>query len=84
MSQQDSPAKKSEKSKDKEEIKKEEEKEEEKVEPAPIGRLLKYNKPEWCFMIVGSFCSALVGVYNVHNIIYFIFNSMKKLLSPCQ
>ena len=34
---------------------------EEKVEPAPISRVLAYNKPEWHLMGIGVFFSALHG-----------------------
>uniref|UniRef100_A0A8C5R9Z2 Bile salt export pump n=1 Tax=Leptobrachium leishanense TaxID=445787 RepID=A0A8C5R9Z2_9ANUR len=34
---------------------------EEKVEPAPVARILKYNAPEWPYMLVGSFGAAVNG-----------------------
>ncbi|KAM8934651.1 bile salt export pump-like [Pelodytes ibericus] len=33
----------------------------EQVEPAPVARILKYNAPEWPYMLVGSFGAAVNG-----------------------
>ncbi|XP_066928852.1 ATP-dependent translocase ABCB1-like isoform X2 [Clytia hemisphaerica] len=43
----------------------EEEEEEDKPEPAPMGRVMKLNAPEWPYMAVGSFFAALVGAFPV-------------------
>ncbi|XP_068702225.1 ATP-dependent translocase ABCB1-like [Montipora foliosa] len=36
---------------------------EEEVEPAPFFRILKLNKPEWPFMVVGSISAAINGLF---------------------
>ena len=36
---------------------------EEEVEPAPFFRILKLNKPEWPFMVVGSIAAAINGLF---------------------
>ncbi|XP_076025922.1 bile salt export pump [Genypterus blacodes] len=36
----------------------------EHVEPAPVARILKYNKPEWPHMLVGSVGAAVNGSFN--------------------
>ncbi|KAM4560550.1 bile salt export pump isoform 2-T2 [Odontesthes bonariensis] len=41
-----------------------EEDEEEIVEPAPVSRILKYNLPEWPYMLFGSFGAAINGGVN--------------------
>ncbi|XP_075951113.1 bile salt export pump [Anarhichas minor] len=41
-----------------------EEEEEEPVEPAPVARILKYNRPEWPYMLFGSFGAAINGGVN--------------------
>ncbi|XP_031707885.1 bile salt export pump [Anarrhichthys ocellatus] len=41
-----------------------EEEEEEPVEPAPVARILKYNIPEWPYMLFGSFGAAINGGVN--------------------
>ncbi|XP_034006913.1 bile salt export pump isoform X3 [Trematomus bernacchii] len=40
------------------------EEEEEFVEPAPVARILKYNAPEWPYMLFGSFGAAINGGVN--------------------
>nr|XP_014435355.1 bile salt export pump isoform X3 [Pelodiscus sinensis] len=40
------------------------EKEEEDVEPAPVTRILKYNAPEWPYMLFGSVGAAVNGAVN--------------------
>ncbi|XP_029941978.1 bile salt export pump-like isoform X2 [Salarias fasciatus] len=40
------------------------EEEEEAVEPAPVARILKYNAPEWPYMLFGSFGAAINGGVN--------------------
>ncbi|XP_013882565.1 bile salt export pump isoform X2 [Austrofundulus limnaeus] len=40
------------------------EEEDELVEPAPVARILKYNIPEWPYMLVGSFGAAVNGGVN--------------------
>lgn len=37
---------------------------EEHVEPAPVARILKYNQPEWPYMLVGSLGAAINGSVN--------------------
>ncbi|XP_028291135.1 bile salt export pump isoform X2 [Gouania willdenowi] len=41
-----------------------EKEEEERVEPAPVARILKYNRPEWPYMLVGSLGAAINGSVN--------------------
>lgn len=41
-----------------------EEEEEEAVEPAPVTRILKYNIPEWPYMLFGSIGAAINGGVN--------------------
>ncbi|XP_029306488.1 bile salt export pump [Cottoperca gobio] len=41
-----------------------EEEEEEQVEPAPVARILKYNIPEWPYMLFGSIGAAINGGVN--------------------
>ncbi|KAM9342259.1 bile salt export pump [Pholidichthys leucotaenia] len=36
----------------------------EKVEPAPVARILKYNQPEWPYMLLGSLGAAINGSVN--------------------
>ncbi|KAM9305687.1 bile salt export pump-like [Gastrophryne carolinensis] len=36
----------------------------EDVEPAPVARILKYNAPEWPYMLLGSFGAAVNGAVN--------------------
>ncbi|XP_018424050.1 PREDICTED: bile salt export pump-like [Nanorana parkeri] len=38
--------------------------EDENVEPAPVARILKYNAPEWPYMLFGSFGAAVNGAVN--------------------
>uniref|UniRef100_A0A8C3FL19 Bile salt export pump n=1 Tax=Chrysemys picta bellii TaxID=8478 RepID=A0A8C3FL19_CHRPI len=40
------------------------EEEEEEVEPAPVTRILKYNAPEWPYMLFGSVGAAMNGAVN--------------------
>uniref|UniRef100_A0A8C9ZPP1 Bile salt export pump n=1 Tax=Sander lucioperca TaxID=283035 RepID=A0A8C9ZPP1_SANLU len=45
--------------------------EEEIVEPAPVGRILKYNIPEWPYMLFGSFGAAINGGVNpVYSLLF--------------
>ncbi|KAM3607026.1 uncharacterized protein V6R79_000817 [Siganus canaliculatus] len=37
---------------------------EERVEPAPVARILRYNQPEWPYMLVGSLGAAANGAVN--------------------
>ncbi|CAJ1079341.1 bile salt export pump [Xyrichtys novacula] len=37
---------------------------EEEVEPAPVARILKYNQPEWPYMLLGSLGAAVNGSVN--------------------
>ncbi|KAM9836236.1 bile salt export pump-like [Aulostomus maculatus] len=49
----------------------EEEEEEEHVEPAPVARILKYNLPEWPYMLFGSFGAAVNGGVNpVYSLLF--------------
>uniref|UniRef100_A0A3B3Y5I2 Bile salt export pump n=1 Tax=Poecilia mexicana TaxID=48701 RepID=A0A3B3Y5I2_9TELE len=49
----------------------EEEKEEELVEPAPVARILKYNAPEWPYMVFGSLGAAVNGGVNpVYSLLF--------------
>lgn len=36
----------------------------ERVEPAPVLRILKYNRPEWPYMLLGSLGAAVNGSIN--------------------
>ncbi|XP_030209850.1 bile salt export pump isoform X2 [Gadus morhua] len=48
-----------------------EEEEEEPVEPAPVARILKYNSPEWPYMLFGSFGAAVNGGVNpVYSLLF--------------
>ncbi|KAL7855108.1 hypothetical protein SRHO_G00172980 [Serrasalmus rhombeus] len=45
--------------------------EEEVVEPAPVTRILKYNAPEWPYMVFGSFGAAVNGGVNpVYSLLF--------------
>ncbi|XP_010765740.1 bile salt export pump-like [Notothenia coriiceps] len=47
------------------------EEEEEFVEPAPVTRILKYNAPEWPYMLFGSFGAAINGGVNpVYSLLF--------------
>ncbi|KAK0147330.1 Bile salt export pump [Merluccius polli] len=49
----------------------EEEEKEEPVEPAPVARILKYNTPEWPYMLFGSFGAAVNGGVNpVYSLLF--------------
>lgn len=39
-------------------------KDEEVIEPAPVARILKYNCPEWPYMLLGSLGAAINGSVN--------------------
>ncbi|XP_073702287.1 bile salt export pump [Garra rufa] len=39
-------------------------KDEEVIEPAPVARILKYNRPEWPYMVLGSLGAAINGSVN--------------------
>ncbi|XP_032412382.1 bile salt export pump isoform X2 [Xiphophorus hellerii] len=48
-----------------------EEEEEEPVEPAPVARILKYNAPEWPYMVFGSLGAAVNGGVNpVYSLLF--------------
>ncbi|XP_061840917.1 bile salt export pump-like [Nerophis lumbriciformis] len=48
-----------------------EEEEEEPVEPAPVARILKYNVPEWPYMLFGSLGAAVNGGVNpVYSLLF--------------
>ncbi|TRY82938.1 hypothetical protein DNTS_008431 [Danionella cerebrum] len=43
----------------------------EEVEPAPVARILKYNAPEWPYMVFGSFGAAVNGGVNpVYSLLF--------------
>lgn len=45
--------------------------EEEPVEPAPVARILKYNAPEWPYMLFGSLGAAVNGGVNpVYSLLF--------------
>uniref|UniRef100_A0A7N8WJQ4 Bile salt export pump n=1 Tax=Mastacembelus armatus TaxID=205130 RepID=A0A7N8WJQ4_9TELE len=49
----------------------EEEEEDELVEPAPVARILKYNMPEWPYMLFGSLGAAVNGGVNpVYSLLF--------------
>ncbi|XP_062869573.1 bile salt export pump isoform X2 [Trichomycterus rosablanca] len=44
---------------------------EEEVEPAPVARILKYNAPEWPYMVIGSIGAAVNGGVNpVYSLLF--------------
>lgn len=44
---------------------------EELVEPAPVARILKYNTPEWPYMLFGSLGAAINGGVNpVYSLLF--------------
>lgn len=48
-----------------------EEEEDELVDPAPVARILKYNVPEWPYMLFGSFGAAINGGVNpVYSLLF--------------
>lgn len=49
----------------------EDDEEEELVEPAPVARILKYNLPEWPYMLFGSVGAAINGGVNpVYSLLF--------------
>ena len=47
------------------------EEEDELVEPAPVARILKYNTPEWPYMLFGSLGAAINGGVNpVYSLLF--------------
>lgn len=56
-----------------------EEEEEEHVEPAPVARILKYNTPEWPYMLFGSFGAAINGGVNpVYSLLFSQILAVRK------
>lgn len=48
-----------------------EEEDDELVESAPVARILKYNLPEWPYMLFGSFGAAINGGVNpVYSLLF--------------
>uniref|UniRef100_A0A7N8XDY6 Bile salt export pump n=1 Tax=Mastacembelus armatus TaxID=205130 RepID=A0A7N8XDY6_9TELE len=57
----------------------EEEEEDELVEPAPVARILKYNMPEWPYMLFGSLGAAVNGGVNpVYSLLFSQILAVKK------
>lgn len=48
--------------------------EEEEVEPAPVRRILKFNAPEWPYMLVGTVSAAVNGT--VTPVYAFLFSQI--------
>jgi len=61
------------------------------IEAAPVARILKYNRPEWPYMLLGSLGAAINGSVNPiyallfsgrngfpYNPVLFFFNSHKN------
>lgn len=47
------------------------EEDDELVEPAPVARILKYNSPEWPYMLFGSIGAAVNGGVNpVYSLLF--------------
>ncbi|XP_019945327.2 bile salt export pump [Paralichthys olivaceus] len=45
--------------------------EDEKVEPAPVARILKYNQPEWPYLLLGSLGAVINGSVNpIYSILF--------------
>lgn len=41
------------------------------VEPAPVARILKYNQPEWPYMLLGSLAAAVNGSINpIYSVLF--------------
>ncbi|XP_062302785.1 bile salt export pump-like [Osmerus eperlanus] len=61
----------------------EEEEEEEHVEPAPVARILKYNAPEWPYMVVGTIGAAINGGVNpVYSLLFSQILATFSVLDP--
>uniref|UniRef100_A0A667XN41 Bile salt export pump n=1 Tax=Myripristis murdjan TaxID=586833 RepID=A0A667XN41_9TELE len=60
-----------------------EEEEEETIEPAPVARILKYNSPEWPYMIFGSFGAAVNGGVNpVYSLLFSQILATFSIIDP--
>uniref|UniRef100_A0A8C9WI79 ATP-binding cassette, sub-family B (MDR/TAP), member 11a n=1 Tax=Scleropages formosus TaxID=113540 RepID=A0A8C9WI79_SCLFO len=50
---------------------------EEQAKPAPVSRILKYNRPEWPYMLLGSLGAAINGSVSPIYAVLFIFYCLK-------
>lgn len=63
----------------------EEDEEEELVEPAPVARILKYNAPEWPYMLFGSLGAAVNGGVNpVYSLLFSQILAVRIMCEPEQ
>lgn len=64
-------------------IPEEEEEEDERVEPAPVARILKYNAPEWPYMLFGSLGAAVNGGVNpVYSLLFSQILAVRIMCEP--
>lgn len=62
-----------------------EEDEDELVEPAPVARILKYNAPEWPYMLFGSLGAAVNGGVNpVYSLLFSQILAVRIMCEPEQ
>lgn len=58
---------------------------EEPVEPAPVARILKYNIPEWPYMLFGSIGAAINGGVNpVYSLLFSQILAVRITFSKCE